>query len=232
MTEAKASTRGRGLLWLLAAAALVVAVIAGVLVFGVERPPPLDAVAPDAPHAPPDRIAWWTWDNGRDCLYVADTDGSVREVTCIDVTGMLVGWTQEGILLQEEPGLAQVMLAIDPDTGERTVLERTVTPDPERAPQPVTAREDGRLILSVDHTPPEPMEPDETRLGRTVLWDVEAPQGYDIVRTVPSPDGTAMAIHDNADRLLVVPADGSAEPLLWHPDVPSRADLVWEGTQP
>jgi len=232
MTAPRSSTRRRDPVWLLAAAVLAVAVTAGVLIFGVDRPPQVEPVTADAPHTPPARIAWWTFTNGRDCLYVGDTDGSVREVTCIDVTGQLVGWTQEGILMQEEPGHAQAMLAIDPDTGERTVLERTVEPDYEPDPPAVTEREDGRLILSVDHTPPEPMEPAETRLGRTVLWDVEAPQGYDIGRTVPSPDGTAIAFHDNADRLLVVPADGSAEPLLWHPDIPSRAGLTWEGTQP
>jgi hypothetical protein len=230
MTAPRSSTRGRDPVWLLAAAVLAVA--AGVLIFGVDWPPQVDTVTADSPHTPSARIAWWTFTNGRDCLDVADTDGFVRELTCIDVTGGLVGWTEQGILMKEEPGLAQAIFALDPDTGERTVLERTVTPDHEPDPPAVTEREDGRLILSLDHTPPEPMAPEATRLGRIVLWDVEAPQGYDVVRTLPSPDGTAIAIHDNADRLLVMPADGSAEPLLWHTDVPPRADLSWEGTQP
>lgn len=70
MTAARSSTRERDPVWLIAAA---------VLIFGVDRPPQVEPVTADAPHTPPARIAWWTFTNGRDCLYVADTEGSVRE---------------------------------------------------------------------------------------------------------------------------------------------------------
>lgn len=214
--------RDRSVPLLVAAGLLVVAVVAAVLIFGVERPPPVEPLGSGAGVTPPAAIAWSDRGAGENCLRAADPDGDVREVVC-DLGGELVGWSDEGILVREWRGGTERVVAVDPATGDRRTVGRDVRSGAVPTTTHWTEREDGRLTVSLD--------PDDTG-EPTVLWEVEAPSSYDVVTAVASPDGTVVALGDSAGRLLVVPSDGGVEPRLWSDEVPEYARFVWQGTRP
>lgn len=220
-TEATRGKRSRGAPQLLAAAVLVVIVVGAVLLFGISRPPPLTRLA-DAPDpAPSAAVAWSVWRDGRSCVYVARPDATVGQVRCDTDGGELVGWTEDDrLLLARYDGNARV-LEVDPATGD--VLDtRAGDPDVERPLSP-----DGQAVTT--YTEGEELV---AELEGTELWRVEAPDSYGLRSSSVSPDGRFVAMIDAADRLLVMPVDGSAAPRIWAESVDSWTVPVWEGQVP
>jgi hypothetical protein len=197
--------------WLVVAAVLVVAVVGSVLAFGVVRPPPLAPLdAPDFDGA----VAFVSWDREA-CLVVVGPDGASSELRCGGVIGELVAWTDEGIVLRTWHGAGPGLETVDATTGE-TVTRREDTEELGRpAPDVDAARvERGRLVV---------------RDGGTVLWSVAARGSYEVAAGWTSPDGRWVALQDTADRLLLVPADGSRDPVVWAEDLDPFVPIVWRG---
>jgi hypothetical protein len=215
----------RDLRYLVAAAVLVVGVVAAVLVFGVQRPPQLDAVVPgEAPEAPAS-LAWNEWSGDRDCVHVVDPNGQVRVVTCAREGFELVAWDDEGLVLLQWTGSGERLETIDPDTGEvvatRSVrdVEGAFDRELEFADTALYSRwRDGVLTVTRDG-------PDDV-----VLWAVEAPEAYRVERGTAAPDGSVIAGVDATGRLLLFDAAGELAPRVWHDDVATWSRLVWEGT--
>ncbi|MEX0835839.1 MAG: hypothetical protein WD010_07090 [Nitriliruptor sp.] len=106
-------------------------------------------------------------------------------------------------------------MTIDPDSGEvvhRSDADGADFLDPHRGHDLAEVRDGGQL---------------EVRVDGQVLWTTDADERYSIHGTWPSPDGAWVALQDSADRLLLVPADGSAEPVVWTEDVDGYATIVW-----
>lgn len=220
---------GRSVPMLVAAVVLVAAAVVAASVFGGDRrlpfvggePPPVEALEADPTFTPPNSIAWTTGARGEPCLYVGDPSGEVRQIACNPDYERAFGWTEDGILMFEGGPEEESVVAIDPDTGERTPMRLERDPRPAPDVTLVTGRENGRLQVTV-------ITIDE----RITVWEVDAPDSYDIREAALSPDGTAVAMTDTAGRLLVAPADGSRAPLRWSEQVEDHTVLTWEGTQP
>lgn len=200
--------------WLVAAAALAAVVVALVLTLGVVRPPALDAL--DDPSFD-GAVALVTWDRGP-CLVVVGPDGESSEIRCDDDLGEVVAWTDEGIVLRTWGGSSPSLVTVDADTGE-TVTRRTGGdevrwPEPDVDPARV---EEGHLIV---------------RDGDTELWSVPARGSYEVTAGWTSPDGRWVALQDAADRLLLVPAEGSGAPVVWAENVDPYTPVVWRGGGP
>lgn len=233
---ADASTTGatsaprRSVPLLIAAGALIVVVVGVVLLVGVERPPAFESLAADPELRVPASIAWIDHDSGDPCLQVAEPDGSVREVTC-GLDGRVVAWTADGILVEDWTRGTDQLTAVDPVTGSSSTVPGTDpwrdledgVGDPSVPPAPWVDRDDGRITVRL------PEGPADDHLDAPVLWAGEAPRSYDIVTAVPAPDGSVVALGDNAGRLLVVPADGSSPPRVWTEQVPRYTEYVWQG---
>ena len=238
--------RDRSVPLLLAAGALVVAVVAVVLLVGVERPPAVEPLEPEAFEVPA-ALVWIDRDAGP-ALRVADPDGRVREVEGDplgerdEAYGELLAWNDEGILVRDWSGGLERIVAIDPGTGARAFVPDdgpSLAAESRRAPGggtvPLIERHDGRLTLRILNGDRDDGDRDDGAGGGgagPVLWDTDAPASYDVVTAVPSPDGSVVALGDNAGRLLVVPMDGSTEPRSWTDRAPRYAQYVWEGTEP
>lgn len=204
-----------------AVAVLVVAVVGAVYLFGVERPPSVEPLESASTFTPPGTIAWRTGVGTDRCLYVGEPQGATREVVCNPAYASPLAFTDEGILVRAEAPDDGRFVLIDPTTGERSLTTLEVEPEPRGTTPPSTDREDGRLRVAIG----------EREAERNVVWEVEAPDTYDIRAAAVSPDGTAIAMTDSAGRLLVAPTDGSVAPLLWSEQVERYTDLIWEGTE-
>jgi hypothetical protein len=161
---------------------------------------------------------------------VAEPDGSVRDVTC-GLDGRVVAWTADGILVEEWSRGMDQLTAVDPVSGASSTVPGTElwrdledgVGDPLLPPAPWVDRADGRITVRL------PEDPDGDHLDAPVLWEGEAPSNYDIEAAVPAPDGSVVALADNAGRLLVVPTDGSSPPRVWTEQVPRYTEYVWQG---
>jgi hypothetical protein len=213
-----AGRRDRSVPLLVAAGVLVLAVVAAVLLFGVDRPPSLAWVADEPDPAPPAGVAWMGWHENESCVSVARPSGEVERVWCDRAGGELVGWPEPGLLQLRTWEDGDVTRTIDAETGE--VVGRIAGPEegwlgPEQAVW--TQHRDGRLTVRL-------------QTDDSVLWETAAPERYDVHASALSTDGDWVAMIDAAERLLVVPADGSAPPRVWAADVDSWEPPVWEGT--
>jgi hypothetical protein len=227
LAEAPEPERERRPLWPLVAAAMVIVWVVGlVIAFGVVRPPALAALADPPSVTAPASLAWMAWDDQEQgsCVSVARPDGTVDEaLSCLREGGELAGWTEDGLLIRSWRGSGEVLIVVDPSTGQ--VRERRPL-DPEEAEEFLTHneavfsdREDGQLVVSdID-------DPD------AVLWRVDAPDSYRIESSARSSDGAWIAMLDSAERLLLVPADGSDAPRLWVDGATRWSLLVWEPTR-
>lgn len=198
---------------LLGAGAVVVAVMAAVLLFGVARPPALPSIA-DAPAVTaPGRAVWTEWTNDRECLMLLEVDGTRRELRCGrgSSPGQLTGWHDGQLVLVDWSDENPHERRVDPTTGG--IVSDEVTSSTwleDRAESYLVTRDAGPLELVVG--------------GRTV-WTVDAPDAYDISWVRRSDDGRMLLIKDNADRLLLLGDDG--QPRVWAEDV-NAWDAVWE----
>jgi hypothetical protein len=240
MTATERAT-DRSIPLLLAAAGMVVAVVAAVLVFGVERPPSVESITTEPVFTPPGAIAWTAWTGSETCLFVADPQGEVREVVCDDLLGAdVIGWSADGILVRDYTRPEGAIAVIDPDTGDRSTRAAGPRPDPDgqeadgSGMRIRTEREDGTLRVFVGDDPDDLGDLDDLDdLGDLVLvWEVVAPTSYDVVQVAAAPGGRVVAMTDTAGRLLVAPADGSSEPRLWTDEVDRYTQVTWEGTDP
>ena len=215
-TRGASSTRTPSTPLLVAAAGLVIAVVAVVLVFGVQSPPQVASLRSAEQPAPQAAIAWMEHDRGEACVHVAWSDGSSGRPWCESNGGEVVGWESEGIVVSDYSGSTAQQLVVHPRSGE--VLEvrgDPVYPTGEPAEPGVVSYRDGGEQVFV--------------LGDRELWRVEAPESYDVRSWAVSPDGAWVAIVDEAERLLVVPSDGSAPPVQWAAEVSTWGPVVWEG---
>jgi hypothetical protein len=202
---------------LVLAGVVVLAVVGAVLVFGVQRPPALGTLA-DSPGPVPDAgIAFLVDRPDGSCVEVVWPDGATAGPWCDPRGGELVGWDDQGLLVRSWD-VAETVRILDPATGEVVGRTRDLrSRQPERRPAVWTEHRDGELVVR--------LEEDDTE-----VWRVEATDRYDIRASSTSPDGDWVALIDSADRLAVVPADGSAPPRLWRTEVSSWQWPVWEGT--
>jgi hypothetical protein len=215
--EPRPGPHDRSVPLLIGAAVLVLLVVGAVLVFGVDRPPSLTTLADDPTPAPSAAVAYLSEHGEGTCVRVAQPDGTLVGPWCDRMGGEVVGWDGDGVLLRRFDG-AETVRAIDPTTGE--VVGRA----PDRAwrepyDQAVvwTEYRDGELIVR--------SEADDTE-----LWRVEASDRYELRSSARSADGDWVAMVDSADRLLVVPADGTDAPRVWASDVADWQWPIWEGT--
>jgi hypothetical protein len=226
-TDVTGEPARRSLPLLIVAGVLVVVVVATVLAFGINRPPELASLADQPAPVPTGSVAWTAWRSGESCVFIARPDATVTEVRCDRDGGEIHGWTQDGNLVvtnygyqsfeTEQRGEDRVrVLEIDPDTG--AVLDtrwEEMTYEPPPGSGSLSSYHDGgEVVVEYD--------------GRQ-LWRVEAPEGYSLRDASLSPDGRFVAVTDGADRLLVMPADGSAPPRVWVEDVSTWTAPVWEG---
>lgn len=215
----------RSLVALLAAAALVVVVVVLVLMFGIARAPALPELAEEPFPELSLSVAWNAWDEVADdrepatCLILARPDGTREQLACDRDGGEVVAWDDDGIV-QRSWGMRDEVVWYDPVTGHE-VRREAVGGDrdlsPPRDADVSARREDGELVVRRDDTD-------------AVIWATSAPENYRINAGAVSPDGAWVAMFDSADRLLVVPADGSREPRVWVEDTPTWERPVWEGT--
>jgi hypothetical protein len=211
----------RSVALLVGAAVVVVLVVAAVLVFGVDRPPALEPLGDAAGPPPSAPVAWMAGTSDGNCLSVARPDGSVEELWCDGAHAELRGWTRPGeIDLHTYDEVGEAVRTYDAETGE--LLSRTsvdVDRGGEYGRQVVwTERRDGALVVH--------LAADDTE-----LWRTDAADRYDIESSALSADGDWAAMVDTAERLLVVPTDGSTAPRVWAEDVPGWQPPLWEGTE-
>lgn len=197
------------------AAALVVVVVGAVLLFGVDRPPSVASLDDEPSPAPSAAIAWTAERGERSCARVAWPDGGVTEPRCERGGGEVTGWTDDGLVMRRwDEDQARI---IDPRTGE-TLGRTSGTWDHAGGTDVVwTEFRDGELVVR--------LEEDDTE-----LWRVASSERYDIHTSARSADGRWVALVDVAERLLVVPSDGSAAPRQWASGVHQWQRPQWEGT--
>lgn len=216
---------------LLAAAVLVLMTVAGVLTFGVERPPDLAAVDPDHELAPRAAVAWIEGgaDGDGSCVHVARPDGSTHQVTC-GPSWDLVGWDERGILLRHHDAGGATLSAVDPRNGEEHRVGEARGPD-----EPIWSRGSGRELVGRSFGDEGRFQLRAADAPEVVVADLPAGSGYDLRWGEYAPDGHGVAFLDTADRLVFAPVDATGrptdEPRVWVDDVDAfRA--VWEGTEP
>lgn len=222
-TAPDADAPRRSITALIAAAVLIAAVVAAVLLFGVARPPELAAI--DEGTAPAAAVAWNRWEDDESCIHVAWPDGRVTTPYCATDGGEIVAWPADGIVLRAWGRGGETEVTIDAETGE--VIERRAVDSQAAEQQPRPAAPVDNWVRS-DHEDGVLTVTFETSGG--VIWTVEAPDAYRITSGVRSPDGDWVAMVDSASRLLVVEADGSAEPRVWASDVDEWQVPMWQGT--
>lgn len=205
---------------LVAAAVVAIVVVGLVLTVGVARPPTLATIAEDPAVTPPGAVALYGWTDGESCLTVVTPDGSTDRPWCSQEGADLVGWTDRGVVLQTYGAGDEVELVIDPDDGE-VVASRAATGE---------YRSDGQASAVVSSRSRGGGDLEVRLHDGTVLWRTEAPDTYRIGAGWHSPDGRSVALLDNAERLLIVPADGSQEPRIWAEDVSAWYQLAWQGS--
>src|SRR5690606_19234959 len=131
---------------------------------------------------------------------------------CTDDHVELLGWDDEGVLVRGYGPGDPVAQVVDPDGG--TVLDTRAALDGTRTPPTADAITSSRRTSTGDELEVRSVDGD-------LLWRVDAPNGYEVTGGWANPGGDVVALVDSADRLLLVPADGAAEPRIWAEDVTS-----------
>ncbi len=209
----------RNVVLLVVAAVLVIAVVVVVLLFGVARPPEVVALVDQPDPSPSAAVVWNDDRNDEPCLTVASPDGTTTELTCTDEFGEVIAWDDNGVVVRTW-GARDRLQWIDPATGEQQQRDEVDDPtgfETYRTSDITSRARSGTLRVTLDET-------------GEVIWETDAHDGYRVQAGAVSPDGAWVAMVDSADRLLVVPADGSQPPRVWAEDVASWEAPVWEGT--
>lgn len=215
----RGSSSERSLALLLIAAALVITVVVLVLIFGVAHPPEVAALEDQPDPAPSARVVWNDDENDEPCVTIAAPDGTTSEVTCTVDRDEVVAWDEDGIVVRTWR-VREELRWLDPETGEEVGRDEVDDPaafETYRHSEVTGRSRSGTLQVTLDET-------------GELIWETEAPDGYRVQSGSLSPDGAWVALIDSANRLLVVPADGSQPPRLWAEDVSTWQAPVWEGT--
>ena len=220
MTTTEEPAGRASLAYLIAAAVIVVIVGVLVVAVGVTRAPGLASIA-SAADRPSVGVAWVQWNDRGNCgeLRVARPDGTVDDLACDGNFGEVVAWTDAGILVTRWGQNAQQLQTRNAVTGD--LVSTTDVVDsfiPPAGSGVMSERTGGELVVRLES-------------GTTVLWRVKADVGYDVSQGRVSPDGRWVAMVDTSERLLLVPADSSAEPVVWAIGVTNSSSMgpVWEG---
>lgn len=207
---------------LIAAGVLVVVAIVLLVTMGIKRPPVLEPIGA-GDELPTESIVRFAYQDEGPCVEIVAPSGEVRELTCDVEGGEVLGWKDGTIALRTYSNVGEEIVLLDADSGSVLARELIDPMSTERLPSPVysvvrTTNRDATFTV---------------RLARdnTLLWSVDAPSSYRIDVSAVTADGTWVAMVDNARRLLLVRADGSAPPRVWIEDIGSSWDaIVWEGT--
>ncbi|MBN2177693.1 MAG: hypothetical protein JW722_08605 [Demequinaceae bacterium] len=222
-TATKPTALPRGdIRYLVAAATLVVAVIGLAMIFGIVRAPALDDLTQD--RAPSLSIAWTEYNERSDCtdLMVARPTGVVESIVCSSSLDRVIGWPEDGLVTIAYGRDGDHLEVRDPVTGEALSSQglNTYVEKPKDDGGFAATRVDGLLVVADQWGTP--------------IWEVEADARYEIGSIEVSPDGLWIAMSDSAERLLVLPSDGSSDPVIWATGVGGvfMVSPVWEDTEP
>jgi hypothetical protein len=223
MMMGRARTGSRRSVGYLAAAIALIGVVAGfILVFGVMRPPRLQTIA-EGGVAPPGGVALLQRDDRGTCLslHVVRPDGTVATSGCDASLNGVVGWTTEGVVVTAWLGSGEVVRIYDPRSlamvSSRATSENTTAGTGQTIGTETSSAGVMTVYWGADYH---------------VLWRVDAPANYRVESGARSPDGRWFAMTDTAGRLLLVPSDGTASPLVWATGLGASTwpGPVWEGT--
>ena len=192
-------------LWLTAAGAVAVLIVAVVLLFGVTTAPEFPSLYGEGEPTVEATVAYVEYGRS-DCVHVLDVaSGDSREVFC-DNWLHLEGWDSDGKLRIHSGNGRDHVSVVDPDTGE--VLDWGEffgdEPPPREAPLSLRSRSDeGQVTLfySGDGT-------------ETTIIDVAGPRDYHFWDYGITHDGTYAWVCDSEEQLLLVALDGTGGPWL------------------
>lgn len=203
-------------LWTLwAAAAVVVIVVGGVMLFGVIRPPSLPSVAEMPEPMVTAQIALLDYGEDGPCLLVAGAEGRAREVGCGgSFEGFDLRWVDEERVALHSPRVdpaGDSLTIVDVTTGGVVVAEANddAQSPAERDVGLRTGDDDG--LVWVERTGAD------GSVAR--LLELAATDPYALYGPRLSADERWLVVQDNADRILIAPADGSGPPRVWLEDV-------------
>lgn len=157
------------------------------------------------------------------CVYVAEVDGSWREVRC-GLDGELVGFETGGplTLFQYGSGMSGqfTLLSVATDTGEIIQTQPTdqeITYD--GTPGLMWFRDGDELVVRYDNRD---------------VWRVASRLSYTIYAARVSPDGQHIALTDSAQRIVLLSVSGDEPARIWVPAGQARNQygpnaFLWEG---
>lgn len=208
---------------LVAAVVIATGFVVAVFTLGIDRPPELPLLAAGDEGSPSAAIAWTSWEPNGLCVYVAEPDATVREVTC-GLDGELVGLVQDGPvqLLRYGGGMSrnEMLVTIDRETGE--VLDSRATEqvlDYSAVVEPTWFRDGNELVVRHDNRD---------------IWRVRSRDSYTVHAGRVSPDGAHIVLVDSARRIVVMPLNGTPSARVWVDADRSRSRtspniVLWEG---
>lgn len=213
--QARDGRGGRSIVSLVAVGVVVVTIVGLTAVFGVHRPPELASIVDRPDPAPPEAVAWTSWQDDETCVHLADPAGTLTAPWCSSMGGELVGWTASGeVVLRTWEGGGQLRI-LDPGSGALTGrLEEDGEASLPEGDAVWSERDGDDLVVRDLATDGE-------------LWRVAAPERYTIESSGKTADGDWIVMVDSAERLLVMPADGAVAPRVWADDVPAWPAPVW-----
>jgi len=208
---------------LVAAIVIAATVLVAVFTFGVDRPPELAELAADQAALPAVPIAWSSWSDNQQCVFIAETDGSFREVRC-GLDGELAVFDSEGPLQLFSYGGGSggqfTLTSIDRVSGEIIATETTDRDiEYEYRQVPTWFRDDGELVL---------------RYNNADVWRVKSRESYVVFAARVSPDGAHIVVTDSAGRIILVTVSGAEPARIWVTGDTTRNrfganQVLWEG---
>ncbi len=223
MTSDSAPRPQRDVRLLIAAVVMAAAVVVAVFTLGVERPPelPLLQASQDAP--PAASIAWTSWAENEQCLYVAEPNGTYSAVRC-GIEGELVAFNAEVTLelmgYGGGPGRTTNVTTIDRQSGEIVDTRATDQVLEYNDWQQASWVRDGDELV--------------VRYNNRDVWRVSSRASYTVFMTRVSPDGEHIVVADSANRIILLTVAGDVPARVWV--APERArnrfgfnTVLWEG---
>jgi hypothetical protein len=205
------------------AAGILVVVAVVVAMFGIVAYPDTPLVLDQPDPVLPGRLAYLTWDDGEGCLHVVDGRGNDDELTCGELGGELIRWTDTGYVAVRSwsPSGAEEWI-VDPVTGEVVDVvpverngDRPEVPDPF---QPWAETADGRVAEVSSRAGDVRVTVRDGAGPRATVWEATGPSTYRLEGVSWSPDGDWLLVRDSRGSLLVLGADGDPSPRTWAED--------------